>query len=122
VSVFSGTGHTEELYAKLRLWVNTDKGYTIPKFQAWRVSNINGEVLTKEELYDMKEYGEDLWGPAKCTRYEYALDGTIKRRIAITWGSDFQINVPMSEDELKLTLPTGTEVFDEALGDLYTVP
>jgi len=63
-----------------------------------------------------------VWGPAQFTLTDYGADGLANKMTTLTYGADFQINVPISEDELTLKLPSGVSVYDEVLDATYTVP
>ncbi len=69
----------------------------------------------------LKQYDDGLWGPASFTRVDYGPDGTAEKKVSGTYNPGFEINVPISEDELKLTPPSGMTVHDEREGAPYEV-
>ncbi len=109
-------------------WLNPTKGFTIPRARGWVQGGDHTEkILSWESDVEVREYGADLWGPAKVSYKQYQLDketGEYYKTIdeVTTFADDFQINVPVSEAELTLTLPSGTKVTDELLKETYTVP
>jgi len=105
---------------KTLYWVDVDKGFSIVKRQAFSVSDQTGEILLRDESYGLKSYGTDIWGPARYLRTDYDLQGNKSQQISATY--NFELNTPVNEDEFSLTLPSGTEVYDETLKEHYTVP
>ena len=106
----------------VKTWVNTKKGFTTTKHEASTIDNETGKILSKEVItFKMTQYAEELWGPVECSRAIYNEDG-IKTSEVIAVYKDFQFNVPINEDELKLNLPSGTEVYDRILDAQYTIP
>lgn len=116
--------------SRMRVWVDVGRGYAVPKYRAWYVRTVpylgwaipGGSILLREEVVESRQYGEGLWGPAKFTRVEYRPDGTIEKKVYGTYDPEFKINVPISEDDLRPTLPSGTKVYDDPEGPSYTVP
>ncbi|NIM06668.1 MAG: hypothetical protein GTO55_09470 [Armatimonadetes bacterium] len=111
-----------------RFWVDPQKGFTVPQVQVWAQGGPYQEKTLLVDLEaDVRQYTDSLWGPAKVTMSGYAMGretGEYYKRyeIVTTYASDLQINVPISEEELTLTLPSGTKVTDELLEETYTVP
>ncbi len=118
--------NTSGAYVKVRVWVDVGRGCVVPKLRAWYAADSEADlVLLQEQVVEFKQYGDGLWVPAAFTRVVYHPDGTFEKRIVATYDPDFQINVPISEDELRLTLPSGMKVYDTREGapyKLYTVP
>lgn len=113
----------DNVYMRTKLWVDTNRGFTIPKLEVSTISSTTGQVIGRREaVTELRQYGEDLWGPAKYTEIDYGADGTKTKQTILTYDPDFQLNIPVTEGELKLALPPGTEVYDEMLDELYTVP
>jgi hypothetical protein len=98
--------------SRMRVWVDVERGYAVP----------GGAILLREEVVESRQYGEGLWGPAKFTRVEYRPDGTVEKKVYGTYDPEFKINVPISENDLRPTLPSGTKVCDGPEGPSYTVP
>jgi len=111
---------------KVTQWVDVDRGFAVPKSLAWYASGSEADpILLQEDVVALKQYGDALWVPATFTRVVYRPDGTFEKRIIGTYGPDFQINVPISEDDLRLTLPSGMRVYDNREGapdEPYTTP
>jgi len=116
--------------SRMNVWVDVERGFAVPKCRAWYVRTVpylgwaipGGSILLREEVVESRRYGEGLWGPAKFTRVEYRPDGTIEKKVYGTYDPEFKINVPISEDDLRLTLPSGTKVYDDSEGSSYAVP
>lgn len=112
---------------KGKVWVCPSKGFTVPRMQGYGFVGASDNMkLIFETNAEMRRYDSDLWGPAKAVRVQYGLDadgqyGQVLRQ-TIIYDTNFELNVPVNEDELKLTIPSGTEVFEELLDALYTVP
>ncbi|MDO8588703.1 MAG: hypothetical protein Q7T82_16870 [Armatimonadota bacterium] len=105
-----------------KTWVNTQKGFTVAKYETTATTTDTGSVLSKQVVTnEMRQHGEDVWGPLKHTVTVYKEDGSKTTEMIATY-SEFQYNIPISADELKLTLPSGTEVYDSTLDATYTVP
>ena len=95
-------------YVKGRVWVDLDKGCAVPKHFWWSVPASEGAPAPiRQEVVELKKYGDALWGPARYTRVDYKPDGTVEKKVIGTYDPEFKINVPISEDDLKLTLPPG---------------
>jgi beta-lactamase regulating signal transducer with metallopeptidase domain/protocatechuate 3,4-dioxygenase beta subunit len=113
-------------YMKVTQWIDVDRGFAVPKSLAWYASGSEADpILLQEQVVELKQYGNELWVPAKFTRVVYRPDGTFEKRIIGTYDPDFQINVPISEDDLRLTLPSGMRVYDNREGapdEPYTTP
>ena len=109
-------------------WVNPAKGFTVPRMRNWIKGGTYPEkTLLSETEVAVRQYADGLWGPAKETVTGYRLNSTsgeyFKAQYYVTtYDADFQINVPVSDSELTLTLPAGTTVTNELLQETYTVP
>jgi hypothetical protein len=116
--------------SRMRVWVDVERGYAVPKYRAWYVRTVpylgwaipGGSILLREEVAESRQYGEGLWGPAKFTRVEYRPDGTIEKKVYGTYDPEFKINVPIPEENLKLALPSGTQVFDHTERSCKALP
>jgi hypothetical protein len=110
--------------SKVRLWVDVERGFAVRKSRLWYVRTIpylglpipGGSVLLREEAVELRPYGEGLWGPAAFTRVDYNPDGTVEKKVYGTYDPGFEINVPISADDLRVTLPSGMMVHDEREG------
>ena len=110
-----------------RCWVNPTKGFTMPRFRAFvQGDELEASVLVDEFVTTFRQYGDDVWGPSRFTHnvYRPSKTGEIRKSmsIVVTYDPEFQLNVPISESALKLTLPSGTGVHDELIDAIYTVP
>jgi len=107
----------------VRKWVNVDKGCTIVRVRSWMEGNVYSvKTLMSEANTTVRQYGDGVWGPDTFTAQEYNLEGEIRLKRVITYDPDFELNVPVSESELSLTLPSGTEVHNELIDAKHTVP
>lgn len=106
---------TDGAYTRTKVWVDLDKGFTVPKSYLWYVpSGEHAPILMREEVVELKDYGDGIWGPARYTRLVYEPDGTVEKRVTGTYDPEFKINVPISEADLRLTLPPElTSMMDE---------
>lgn len=111
----------KDVRSRLKFWVSTAQGFTIPKFQVWSVSGAD-ETLVREETTKVRSYGEKLWGPAAVSRIDYNPDGTVKKRVSVVYGPEFQLNVPVGDDKLEAKLPPGTKVVDTVNDMEYVIP
>ena len=106
-----------------REWVNIDKGYAIVRVRSWKEGNVYGvKTLVLESSTTVRQYGDGVWGLDTYTLQEYNLEGEVRQNLVITYDPDFKLNVPVSDSELSLTLPSGTKVHDELIDAQYTVP
>ena len=111
-----------------RFWVNTAKGCAVSRIRAWvRGGSYTEKTLRTEVDSDLRQYAEGVWGPAKVTASMYGINQTTREyyketAMVITYAEGFQINVPVTDSELTLTLPSGTKVTNELLQETYTVP
>jgi len=82
-------------------------------------------LLSHGEL-DLRKYGDNLWGLSEVRHEQYGLDDAGERYLNIrqifTFGKDYRLNPPVTEDMLTVDLPSGTEVFDERIDAGYVVP
>ena len=110
------------------MWVNPSKGYTIPLTRMWSEVEGQPKVLVEEHSTDVKLYETGVWGPVRSTlaRYVQTKSGStetiLKFRTITTFNDDFRLNVPVTDDDLAITLPSGTTVTDELLNASYVVP
>lgn len=109
-------------------WVSAGKGFTIPKSQITASGGKFGTGTVMDEWNtEVRDQGDDRWVPVKHTETHYSLGPSSMKpalhwQKTVTFDRDFQFNVPVGEDDLMLTLPSGTEVRDEVLNAEYTVP
>ncbi|MHB9038246.1 MAG: hypothetical protein ACYC64_16440 [Armatimonadota bacterium] len=114
---------TTDYYVKSKTWVDIENGFTVPRCEVQVISRNTGGVVARQEyVTQIRNYGADTWGPAEYTLTDYGADGLTKKSTTLTYGTDFQINVPISEDSLTLKLASGLEVYDESLDAQYTIP
>ena len=109
-------------------WVDPAKGFTVPRIRSWAEgTGLREKILTGEVNTEMRQYADGNWGPARATVAQYRinpLSGEYYRnaQYVTTFDPNFQINVPVTDSELTLTLPSGTTVTNELLQETYTVP
>ena len=107
----------------VRRWVNPQKGYTIVKVQVWLEGSVySAKTLVTEINTTVRQYETGVWGPEKVTYQQYDLKGEVTRKMVTTYDSAFKLNVPISDGDLTLTLPSGTKVHNELIDAEYTVP
>lgn len=110
------------------LWVNPQKGFATVCTRTWgRGSAYPEKTLITEIISELRQYAGGLWGPAKVTHCEFRIaraSGKYYKEYeeVFTYAPDFQFNLPVSDSELTLTLPSGTLVTNELLQETYTVP
>lgn len=113
----------DPIISTVRKWVNLDKGYTIVRTRTWHEGNVySAKTLTSESSTTVRQYGDGVWGPDTYTSQNYDLEGAVRHKLVITYDPAFKLNVPVSDSELSLTLPSGTEVHNELIDAKYTVP
>ena len=109
------------------MWINPAKGFTLAKEESGARGGRFGDgmLLSHGEL-DLRKYGDNLWGLSEVRHEQYGLDDAGERylniRQIITFGKDYRLNPPVTEDMLTVDLPSGTEVFDERIDAGYVVP
>jgi hypothetical protein len=87
------------------------------------VENGTGKTLLRQEVSnEMRQYGDDLWGCSKFTKITYDSGGNKVNEVTVIYDADFKINVPVTDHELQIKLPSGIEVWDAALDMSYEVP
>ncbi len=113
----------DTIISTVRKWVDTDKGYTIVRTRTWMEGNVyTVKTLTAESTTTVRQYGDGVWGPDTYTLQEYNLKGELRHKLVITYDPAFELNVPVSDSDLSLTLPSGTKVHNELIDSEYTVP
>ncbi|NIN70090.1 MAG: hypothetical protein GTO63_36500, partial [Anaerolineae bacterium] len=80
--------------------------------------------LVDEFVTTFRQYGDDVWGPSRFTHNVYRPskaggDPTVVQTVTVTYPPDFQLNVPVTDEELLLEIPAGTQVYDESLDESY---
>lgn len=108
--------------SRVKVWVDMAKGFAVRKLRVWYLPEAGEAVLMREEEVDLKQYAEGLWGAARYTRVDYRPDGTIEKKVYGTYDPGFEINVPISEEDLRLTLPPGMKVLNERSRTSDTAP
>jgi hypothetical protein len=98
--------------SRVRVWVDMEKGFAVRKLLVWYLPEAGEAALVREEEVALRQYAEELWGPARYTRVDYRPDGTVEKKVYGTYDPGFQINVPIGEDDLAFTLPSGITVND----------
>ncbi len=113
----------DTMVSTVRKWVNVDKGYTIVRTRTWHEGNVySAQTLKSESSTTVRQYGDGVWGPDTFTSQRYDLEGEVRHKLVIAYDPAFELNVPVSDSDLSLTLPSGTEVHDELIDVQYTVP
>jgi hypothetical protein len=107
---------------RVRVWVDMERGFAVHKLLVWYLPEAGEAVLMRAEEVDLKQYAEGLWGAARYTRVDYRPDGTVEKKVYGTYDPGFEINVPISEEDLAFTLPPGMKVLDERPGTPDTAP
>lgn len=119
----NATGALEGLSLVSKLCLAPDNGFMWPEVMVLITSpRVGNDVLVQHNTTEPRMYADNLWGPGKHSEKQYSSKGEITMSTSVEYGPDFQLNVPITESELKLTLPSGTEVNDEILDEIYTTP
>lgn len=109
-------------------WVNPNKGFTVPRVQHWNEGGfLKGKELITEWDSELRQYADGMWGPANTIVGDYRPDkdsGPMYRslRTVTTCDPGFQVNVPVSDADISLSIPSGTNVHDELLDADYVAP
>lgn len=110
------------------LWVNPSRSYTIPLVRNWMEGDgFPSKTLTTEVNTEVRQYADGIWVPSRVSVEYFQRNpdtgqserSRVKTRV---YDPDFRLNVPVSEADLALALPSGTEVHDEIRDARYTVP
>lgn len=105
------------------LWIDPNKGYTIPRRELWgEGEGLPGKILVQSSETEMRLYRGGVWGPAKHTYVVRSPTGVQEFRRETTYSPKFCLNAVVRPDDLQLNLPSGTEVQNETSGEDYTVP
>lgn len=111
-----------------QFWVAPDKGFTVPRIRVWQEGGLFWEkTLVAATDVDMRQYPGGVWGPAKVTADEYGISqatGSVYHQMhkVITYDPGFQFGLSVANEELQLTLPSGTKVYDQLMDANYTMP
>ena len=122
------SGSSDPITNTHRMWVNPNKGYTVPRVRDWaQGGGLSQKTLMYEVDVQMRTYGGNLWGPAGFTRIQYKTDPATGQRIrslqsTVTFNQCYQVNPTVDPGELVLQLPSGTKVHNEIIGGDYTIP
>lgn len=108
-------------------WINPNKGFTISRLRIWvQGGGLKEKVLYREIDNDVRQYGGEIWGPAKSTRCDYKLtksgEAQLESRIVTAYDPGFQVNTAVTKEELSITLPSGVGVHNKVSGEDYIVP
>lgn len=110
------------------LWIDPQKGHTVPLMRMWMQGGILKEkTLYQERTTKIRQYSDGVWGPAEGTFDEYVPNwkkgGVYKHwHCVTTYDPDFRFDLKPSDEDMSLKLPSGTRVFDENLDASYTAP
>lgn len=104
-----------------------DKDLTVPMFRVLTDGGTEGGSILLTQILVNANGSGDNWRPASVAVDEYRPDANTDRysktsSSEITYNPDFGINVPVSESEFSLSLPSGTTVVDEVLDLHYVIP
>jgi len=113
--------------SKRSFWVDVQKGFVVARMVVHGHNDIYKEdALLDETTTTVRDYGSGLWGPNTCTRVSYRANKSREmekvRTDVITYDPSFLLDVPVSDSDLALALPSGTNVVDETLDMKYTLP
>lgn len=108
-------------------WVDPNKGFTIPRVRRFHEDGVSQQRTLYHEInVDIAQYKTGVWYPVKIVSDRYSTDETGIRykssSATVEYASGFEVNVPVSEAELSLELPSGTQVDDSILKASYVVP
>ena len=120
------TPDTTNFTVSSRRYIDPAKGFTMTRLLVYGRNDEHKEnVLLDEKNVEVRDYGGGLFGPGKCKSESYRPNktGEIQKAMSrvVTYDPEFQLNVPISDSELKLILPSGTGVYDETTDEHYTV-
>jgi hypothetical protein len=109
------------------LWIDPRKGYTVTRMRHYLEGGpFAGRILKEEENVVAKKYAPGIWYPSKVVNEYYEVNAKGKpvktSTSTITYDPGFKLNVPVTEADLSLYMPSGTRVRDETVGKDYTVP
>jgi hypothetical protein len=84
------------------------------------IATVDGRtILRRVTTNEIRQYGDGIWACSKSTSVQYDGDGNKTKEQVITYSPDFEINVPVTKDDLEIKIPSGTLVFDEIRGMEY---
>jgi len=110
-----------------RYWIAPDMGFTALKAEfGYRGGRYGDGVVMVETEAEPRQYSNGLWGVSRIWAQRYRLDESDTRDLEIetvvTVADDYQLNAPVTEEMLKVQLPSGTKVYNELLDASYVVP
>ena len=111
-----------------RGYFDPDKCFAPYKIRVYSSDGVTFKdpVLVSESDLDVRDYGPSVCGPAKYTNAQYGPDKDNHiRKVTSTrveYAPTFQFNVPVSDSDLEIKLPSGTNVKDAALDANYVMP
>lgn len=96
-----------------RQWINPEKGFCASRIYIWNEEEDRGRILISTANSDLSQYDDGVWRASRTTITNYRSDPNTHKsiesfRTIITYSPNFKFNVPVSGDELELTLPPGT--------------
>jgi len=100
------------------IYVDSNRGFTIPyaclSYQREGHEREQSEIIETECV----QYPDGFWGPKKTV---YTMIGTGKSmlQVTITEIERMQFNTGVTEDELRVVIPSGTDIDDQVAGVLY---
>lgn len=109
-------------------WINTAKGFVASKVQQWlEGAEYKEKALLWEESTEFRRCDDGVWAPASFSGDSYKslpLEGVFYKlfHVETTYDPGFHVNVPVSDNDCKLALASGTAVRDDVLGEDYIVP
>jgi hypothetical protein len=115
----------KEVTLKNLSWIDPARGYMVPKVQVW--AYLEGkEMLTEDVVTELKEYASNLWRPVRSSQISYRANPpdyepykAMEQRVVF---ENYDFNLDLSDSDLEIKLPEGTEVYDDVLGiRLYVV-
>ena len=110
-----------------RYWIAPDMGFTALKTEdGYRGGRYGDGVVSVEIEAEARQYASGLWGVSRMWARQYRLDQLDTRELKIetvvTVADDYQLNAPVTEEMLRVQLPSGTKVSNELIDAHYTVP
>ena len=110
-----------------RYWIAPDMGFIALKTEVGHRGGWFGDgMVSVERKAEPRQYSNGLWGVSRIWAQRYRLDESGTRDLEIetvvTVADDYQLNAPVTEEMLKVQLPSGTKVYNELIDAHYTVP
>jgi hypothetical protein len=115
----------DEISSYQRFWIAPQQGFVALKAEAGSRGGRYGEgVVFAQTEAEATQYPDGTWGLGRLRAQQYSLEGppNLETQIVVTMADDYRLNAPVTEEMLKVQLPSGTKVYNELIEAEYTVP